>query len=208
MKQKWSSTPERGFSNGERTPFNIWQKGDLFPSKDPAGLFGTDPASKRNRFQFQNYNWWNFSHKHWHRAREPFFSKWSNPMKYSDSGHQQAVNHHYTIHISPSNLFSLSLLTWYFRWVFQHIIQQGYIGMVVELWNCVFRNFNDLAQFEALKVNLSPQSEELKGLWSKYLPSPLWNSSLSNTESVYHRVPEECNGRFRKQISLIRVYNA
>ena len=56
MKQKWSSTPERTFSNGERTPFNIWQKGDLFPSKDPAGLFGTDPASKRNRFQFQNYN--------------------------------------------------------------------------------------------------------------------------------------------------------
>ena len=54
-----------------------------------------------------------------------FFSKWSNPMKYSDSGHQQAVNHHYTIHISPSNLFSLSLLTRYFGRVFLHIIQHG-----------------------------------------------------------------------------------
>ena len=63
---------------------------------------------------------------------------------------------------------------------------------VVELWHCVLSNLNDLAQFWSFESKSVSSEEELKGLWSKCLSSPL----EFITQSMY-QVPEESNCRRR-----------
>ena len=47
MPSVWSSGVERTPSYSERTPFNIWQKGDQPLSGNSHGLFGKDPDARR-----------------------------------------------------------------------------------------------------------------------------------------------------------------